>query len=293
MPTRPGNVGLLPPAGCQYSRLVPEHALLRPDSKNLTPKTKALIDLFFPTLTLSKKSESDVMTTKADTVEVRGFWSRLRRPRLYAGVTTGIAVYVMLLFVSSMSARLRFILAWDIGVLVALVAMFIGLRKASPDRMRTIAARQIIGKWTVLALTVFAATASLVAIAAEVPLIKIATELEQSARVTLVVVTILLSWALINTIFALHYAHDYYSRGTAAGEGQTTQEKCLLFPGTRPPSYGDFIYFSFTIGMTFQVSDVQIADPAVRRLAIAHGIISFFYTTVILALTVNLVAGIL
>jgi uncharacterized membrane protein len=233
------------------------------------------------------------MTMKADVVGVRGFWSRLRRPRLYAGVTAGFVVYVLLLFASSMSARLRFILAWDTGVLVALAAMFIGLRKASPDRMRTIAARQIIGKWTVLALTVFAATASLIAIAAEVPLIKTAGEYEQMFRVALVVVTILLSWALINTIFALHYAHDYYSRAAADDVGQVTQERCLLFPGTRPPSYGDFIYFSFTIGMTFQVSDVQIADPAVRRLAIAHGIISFFYTTVILALTVNLVAGIL
>jgi uncharacterized membrane protein len=102
-----------------------------------------------------------------------------------------------------------------------------------------------------------------------------------------------LSWALINTILALHYAHDYYSRAAADNAEQAVQEKSLLFPGTRPPSYGDFVYFSFTIGMTFQVSDVQIIDPAVRQLAIAHGIISFFYATVILALTVNLVAGIL
>jgi uncharacterized membrane protein len=233
------------------------------------------------------------MNTKADGIEVRGFWSRLRRPRLYAGATTGIAVYLMLLFVSSMSARLRFVVAWDIGVLVALVAMFIGLRKASPDRMRTIAARQIVGKWTVLALTVLAASASLVAIAAEVPLIKTAAELEQSFRVALVAVTILLSWALINTIFALHYAHDYYLRWAAAGEGQTTQEKCLLFPGTRPPSYGDFIYFSFTIGMTFQVSDVQVTSKVLRRFVVAHGFVSFFFNVAILALTVNLSANLI
>lgn len=226
-----------------------------------------------------------------DRAQAHRFWMRLQRPRLFAGAATGIAVYVLLLLVNSVSGRLRFILAWDVGVTVALVAMFIGLRNAAPERMRAIAARQVTGKWTVLALTVVAASASLVAIAAEVPLIKTADQLEQAARLTLVIVTIVLSWALINTIFALHYAHDYYLR---AADGAGRDERGgLVFPGGGHPTYGDFIYFSFTIGMTFQVSDVQIADPSVRRLAITHGIISFFYTTGILALTVNLVAGLL
>jgi uncharacterized membrane protein len=200
-------------------------------------------------------------------------------------------VYVSLLFVSLISGRLRFILTWDIGAMVALLAMLFGLRKASPDRMRAIAARQVTGKWTVLGLTVVAASAGLVAIAAEVPLIKVAEALEQVARLTLVVLTIVLSWALINTMFALHYAHDYYLRASADGAKRPAQETGLVFPGSRPPAYGDFVYFLFTIGMTFQVSDVQITDLSVRQLAITHGIISFFYATGILALTINLVAG--
>ena len=221
--------------------------------------------------------------------ESRRFWLRVRRPRLFAGATTGIVVYLLLLLVDSISGRLRFILAWDIGVAVALALMLLTLRNATPERMRTIAARQVSGKWTVLTLTVLAASASLVVIAAEVPLIKTAAvQYEQIARLALVLVTIVLSWAMINTIFALHYAHDYYL-------GASGKEKCvqggIVFPGTHPPAYGDFVYFSFTIGMTFQVSDTQITDPAVRRLAITQGIISFFYATGILALTVNLVAG--
>jgi uncharacterized membrane protein len=199
------------------------------------------------------------MNPQAESTQPRRFWPRLRRPRLFAGTTTGIVVYLLLLFVDSISGRLRFILAWDIGVTVALTLMLITLRHASPERMRTFAARQVTGKWTVLGLTVLAASASLVVIAAEVPLIKTAAELEQIARLALVVVTIVLSWALINTIFALHYAHDYYL-------GASGKE---------------------------QVSDVQITDPAVRQLAITQGIISFFYATGILALTVNLVAGML
>ena len=98
----------------------------------------------------------------------------MRRPRLFAGTTTGIVVYLLLLFVDSISGRLRFILAWDIGVTVALTLMLLHPASCSPDRMRAIAARQVVGKWTVLGLTVVAASASLVVIAAEVPLIKTA-----------------------------------------------------------------------------------------------------------------------
>jgi uncharacterized membrane protein len=230
------------------------------------------------------------MNRQAESTQPRRSWPRLRRPRLFVGTTTGIVVYLLLLLVDSISGRLRFIVAWDIGVMVALTLMLVTLRHASPERMRAYAARQVTGKWTVLGLTVVAASASLVVIAAEVPLIKTAAQFEQIARLALVVVTIVLSWALINTIFALHYAHDYYL-------GASGKEQCIqggiVFPGSRPPAYGDFVYFSFTIGMTFQVSDVQITDPAVRQLAITQGIISFFYATGILALTVNLVAGML
>ena len=217
-----------------------------------------------------------------ESAERRWLTFRLRRPRLFVGALTGLVVYMFLLLASPVTARLRFILAWDIGVIVALSAMFFGLRKCSPERMRAIAARQITGKWTVLILTVVAASASLIAITAEVPLIKAAGDTEQIARMALVAVTTVLSWALINTMFALHYAHDYYLRDGG-----------IVFAGNKLPAYGDFIYFSFTIGMTFQVSDVQITELPVRQLAIAHGIIMFFYATVILAMTVNLVAGLL
>ena len=95
------------------------------------------------------------------------------------------------------------------------------------------------------------------------------------------------------TIFALHYAHDYYSSKSAGTAKDAVMYKGLAFPGEAMPTYMDFVYFSFTIGMTFQVSDVQITDPAMRGLALTHGIISFFYATGILALTINMVAGLI
>ena len=132
---------------------------------------------------------------------------------------------------SSISNRLRFILAWDIGVTVALLAMLFSLRNCPPERMRAIAVRQVTGKWTVLGLAVVAALASLVVIASEVPLIKAAEHWEQIARLTLVVVTIVLSWAFINTIFALHYAHDYYL-GVPGEDAQHAGEAgSSYFPG--------------------------------------------------------------
>ncbi|HEY7790141.1 MAG TPA: DUF1345 domain-containing protein [Vicinamibacterales bacterium] len=103
-------------------------------------------------------------------------------------------------------------------------------------------------------------------------------------QIVLAAGSLLLSWLFMNTMFALHYAHRFYAphdRGTLR----------LQFPGTSEPDYWDFIYFAFTIGMTFQVSDVQIADRRLRRLALIHGIIAFFFNVIIIALTVNVVAG--
>jgi uncharacterized membrane protein len=92
----------------------------------------------------------------------------------------------------------------------------------------------------------------------------------------------LLSWAFIHTIFALHYAHEFYDV-TAGG---------LAFPqGSADPDYWDFVYFSFVIGMTSQVSDVAVTSKELRRIVTAHGMLSFVFNAALLALTVNLAAG--
>lgn len=222
-----------------------------------------------------------------DHAGMRILWLRLRRPRLAAGVASGILLYGILLLGTGIAPRLRFILSWDAGVLVATI-LLVGLHNAMPDTMKRIAAQQDAGKWTVLFLTLIAGSASLVAIAGEVPLIRSAAEFEKVVRIGLIIVTIVLSWSFIHTVFALHYAHDYYydGRGTDSVAG-------LTFPGKAAPTYLDFAYFSYTIGMTFQVSDVQITSPALRGLALTHAILSFFYATGILALTINMVAGVI
>jgi uncharacterized membrane protein len=98
----------------------------------------------------------------------------------------------------------------------------------------------------------------------------------------------LFSWILIHTIFTLRYAHIYY------GDDENKPDihaGGLIFPGGNRPEYMDFAYFSFVLGMTFQVSDVQITTARLRKLALVHGLLSFGFNTIMIALTINLVAG--
>ena len=98
----------------------------------------------------------------------------------------------------------------------------------------------------------------------------------------------LLSWVLVHTTFCFHYAHLYYDDSKDSTE---IHAGGLDFPEEKKPDYIDFVYFSFIIGMTFQVSDVAITSRTIRRLALLHGLISFGLNTFVVALTINLIAG--
>jgi len=105
--------------------------------------------------------------------------------------------------------------------------------------------------------------------------------------ILLAVTGMLVSWALVHTIFAFHYAHLYYQKR----KDDTPKQEALCFPEEKQPDYLDFAYFSFVIGMTFQVSDVEITSRKLRRTALAHGLLSFALNTFVVALTINLIAG--
>jgi uncharacterized membrane protein len=103
--------------------------------------------------------------------------------------------------------------------------------------------------------------------------------------------TVVSSWFLIHTMFAMHYAHGYYAD---EDEGPDfSRAGGLEFPNEKGPDFLDFAYFSFVIGMTCQVSDVQVSSKRMRRLALVHGLLSFLFNTVILALSINLASGLL
>jgi uncharacterized membrane protein len=140
------------------------------------------------------------------------------------------------------------------------------------------------GKNAILVLTATAALASLGAIVAELGSSSTDGSVRPPAHLILATVTIVMSWAFTHTIFALQYAHDIYQETVGKGGG-------LTFPGGEEPDYWDFVYFSFVIGMTSQVSDVAIVSKSMRRTAAAHGIISFVFNAALLALTVNIAAS--
>jgi uncharacterized membrane protein len=203
------------------------------------------------------------------------------RPRLFTSTGVGIAVVVVTAFVTDWRFVTRLLTGWDIAVALYLGLAFPVFASSDVHRIRRNAARQDDGKLTILTSTVAAALASLAAIFAELGTSAAATR--PHSHLVLAAATILLSWGFIHTMFALHYAHEFYDE--TAGRG-------LSFPGEEPhPDYLDFVYFSFVIGMTSQVSDVAITSKLIRRTATVHGIVSFLFNAALLALTINIAAG--
>lgn len=207
--------------------------------------------------------------------------------RLVAGAGCGVLAFAVL--PATISPLTRAILAWDVGcsaLLLLAVVMFSGERMS---RMGADARAQEEGEWTVFCLTVASITACFAAIIGQYAQTKDLPAGPRGAYVALVATTLLLSWLVTQVVFALRYAHEYYGRSTS-GEAI---DGGLAFPGGARPDYWDFVYFALVLGMTFQVSDVQITSRKLRRLASAHGFISFLYNTVILALSVNIAASLL
>jgi len=183
----------------------------------------------------------------------------------------------------------RAIFGWDSGVIVYLALSTWLFTTQRTSRIATDAEEQEEGEWTIFALTVAGVVFSFVAIVGEFAALKTASGLQKDLRLALVVVTLFVSWLMTHTTFAFRYAHEYYGKD----HGGPEIDRGLEFPGEQQPDYLDFMYFALVLGMTFQVSDVQITSRKLRRLAAVHGLLSFLFNTIILALTVNLAAGLL
>lgn len=209
------------------------------------------------------------------------------QPRLFTSVAAGLLSFPIL--PASLSGHTRAILAWDIGGLVLLALCATLFSSERKDRMAADAERQQEGEWTIFWITLAAAAFSFGAVLAEFSGSKDLPNPIRGLHVALVAATLLLSWLVTHTLFALRYAHEYYEWGPDPG----TVQGGLAFPGDQPPDYWDFFYFSVVLGMTFQVSDVEITSRKLRRLATAHGVLSFAFNTVIVALTVNIASSLL
>ena len=203
------------------------------------------------------------------------------RPRIFVSALFGLAA--CLLLPAAWRPMTRALVGWDAAIALYLALAFIMMGRSGTAHIRRDAIMQDDGRFLILMVTALGAFASIAAIVSE-----LGAPHHGAFELVLATVTIALSWATVHTTFALHYAHEYY-RGAKPGG--------LAFPGTdndsadSEPDYWDFVYFSFVIGMTAQVSDVGITAKAIRRAATTHGVVSFIFNTALLALMVNIAAS--
>jgi uncharacterized membrane protein len=198
----------------------------------------------------------------------------------------GAAVAVALTLIpNDMRWSTRAVFAWDTVLLVFIGSTLVMMRECDEAKIRNRAAREDEGEHFILALAVVAAAASIVAIAAELSIAKAEHGLVKGLRIALAFGTVLASWFFVQMVFALHYAHEYY------GEGDDGRKGGLAFPGDDTPDYWDFLHFGSIIGVAAQTADVAFTSKSLRRTGTVHGIVAFIFNTVVLALTINLLAG--
>ena len=200
------------------------------------------------------------------------------RPRTFIAIAIGVVVFFFL--PGSLRLVTRLLIGWDIFIAFYLVLAFVMMSRCGIAHIRHNAVLQDDGRFLILLVTALGAFASLAAIVSE-----LGAAHRSPPELVFATSTIAMTWAAVHTAFALHYAHEFY-RGAKPGG--------LDFPKGHEdehPDYWDFVYFSFVIGMTAQVSDVGVTDRMIRRTATAHGIVSFVFNTALVALMVNIAAS--
>ena len=207
------------------------------------------------------------------------------RPRLWSSMAVGVLVYALLPSAWVSHAASRALIGWNVGALLYLVRAWELMSGARAGTMRRRARHQDEGRLIILTGVALSAVAVMVAIASQLAAVK---ELPGHARLphlALTALTVVSSWLFTQAMFALHYAHDFY----AARERGLPD--LLSFPGTPEPDYGDFFYFACVIGTSGQTADVAFTSSALRRIGTLHCVLAFAFNTTVLALSVNIAAG--
>ena len=210
------------------------------------------------------------------------------RPRLTAALLTGGAVGIALALAPfGLRPSTCGVLGWDATCAVFIVSALSTMSGRAPAEIRKSAASQDEGKVMILALVLVAVGMSLAAVAAEMSLANQDRGWLKDGRIAMAFGTVAASWFVMQIAFALHYAHDYYGAGGANG----AVVGGLAFPGDGEPDYWDFLHFSVVIGVAAQTADIAFTSKTLRRLGTVHSAVAFTFNTVVLALTINLLAS--
>lgn len=204
------------------------------------------------------------------------------QPRLISAFLLGAVVG--LLVPAQWNLLSRFLLGWNIAVWSYLVLVAWLMKNATAVKVAQLAEQEDEADLAIVAIMSIAATASLVAIVLELATVKELASPHKIIHYTMTVLTVLGSWFFIATIFTFHYAKMYYR--------SSPQHRALRFPNANlQPNYWDFLYFSFTIAVAAQTSDIAIMSRTIRKTALAQSVLSFWFNMAILGLSINIAAG--
>jgi uncharacterized membrane protein len=204
-----------------------------------------------------------------------------------AGRRVVVALVVGVITAAGMFAVIKppaaMLTGWDLAALLYLGWVWVAVRRLDVSQTRELAAREALNGVTAELVVVGAGVASLLAVAFALLGADKTGGGTKAYLIGLGVLSVVLSWAVVHTVYTLRYARSYYSPPTGG----------IDFNEPEPPTYLDFAYFSFTIGMTFQVADTNITAKPCRRIVLHHALLAYLFGAVILAVAINLVAALL
>ena len=209
------------------------------------------------------------------------------RPRLWSSVAVGLAVGLALPLAWVEHAVTRGLIGWNVGALMYLVMTLTLMARSTSDTIRSHARLQDEGQYTILFLVSVATVAVLIAIAVQLAYAQDTQGAAKAAHIGLSFLTVLTAWLFTQTMFALHYAHEFHMKHGAS------VSPAFVFPGTDEPDYFDFLYVACIIGTSGQTADVSFSSTRTRRVGLVHCVLAFFFNTTLLALTINVAAGLI
>jgi uncharacterized membrane protein len=204
-------------------------------------------------------------------------------PRLWIGVGLGLAVFWLL--PSDWSLLTRTLVGWDCGVSAFLALVFVWMVGVTSQQICSRYIEEDESAPVILAVVTVAALLSLIAIVEPLATLRHVSGNERIWHFTLAAVTLIDSWLLVPTMFTTHYADMFYS--------VDEQNRPLSFPDTNMPVFWDFAYFSFTIAAACQTADVSTRRSSIRKVVVAHELISFLFNASILGFAINVTAGLI
>ncbi|PWB78978.1 MAG: DUF1345 domain-containing protein [Methylocystaceae bacterium] len=212
------------------------------------------------------------------------------RARLFACLLIGAATGAVL--PDGWAHVTRALVGWNAFVIAYLALSAELMARATHESMRRRSQFEDEGRLVILVLSIVTACASMGAIVVELGAAKDLTGWTKTAHLGLAILTVVASWLFIHLMFTFHYAHEYYFERATSPDRRPELRGGLIFPGTDQPNYVDFLYFAYVIGVACQTADVSTSSPTMRAVALAQGVLAFFYNTTILALMVNIASGV-